>query len=420
MKQSILITNIKQIVGITYPKISQNGTFRPLRGKALAHLESLHDAFLYIENGYIKDFGKMSALPIRHADQNIDAKGGILLPAFCDSHTHLVFAATREQEFEMRIKGATYEQIAAAGGGILNSARKLQAMNEDELFERALLHLDEAQKYGTAAIEIKSGYGLTTDAELKMLRVIRRLKEKSNMLIKSTFLGAHAVPTTFKNNRAGYIRLITHEMLPRIAQEGLADFIDVFCEKLAFSADETNTILEAGAKWGLRPKIHTNQFNSIGGIEAAMQYEALSVDHLEVLSDDEIELLSEIETIATLLPTAPFFLNDPHTPPARKLIDAGCAVALATDFNPGTTPSVKMPFVLSLACIRLRMLPEEALNATTLNGAFAMTAEQQTGSIELGKRADLLLTKPIPSLAYLPYAFGTDWIERVWVKGICN
>lgn len=417
MKQSILITNIKQIVGITYPQIAQNPVLRPLRGKALAHLESINDAFLLIEDGQIKDFGKMSALPNLHVEERIDANGGFMLPAFCDSHTHLVFAATREQEFEMRIKGATYEQIAASGGGILNSARKLQAMSEDELFELAHLRLAEAQKYGTAAIEIKSGYGLTTEAELKMLRVIRRLKETSNMTIKSTFLGAHAVPTAFKNNRAGYVRLVTHEMLPRIAQEGLADFIDVFCEKLAFSADETNTILDAGAKWGLRPKIHTNQFNSIGGIETALQYEALSVDHLEVLNDDEIELLSEMETIATLLPTAPFFLNDPHTPPARKLIDSGCAVALATDFNPGTTPSVKMPFVISLACIRLRMLPEEALNAATLNGAFAMTAEQQTGSIELGKRADLILTKPVPSLAYLPYAFGSDWIERVWVKG---
>lgn len=417
MKQRTLITNIQQIVGITYPSVSKDAPLRPLRGKDLAQLESLKEAFLLIEDGQIKNFGKMSAMPNYTADQTIVANGGWLLPAFCDSHTHLVFAATREQEFEMRIKGSTYEQIAASGGGILNSARRLQAMSEDELFDLALLRLEEARKYGTAALEIKSGYGLTTESELKMLRVIRRLKENSDMTIKATFLGAHALPTAFRNNRADYLRLVTREMLPRIAQEGLADFIDVFCEKLAFSAEETNLILEAGAKWGLRPKIHTNQFHSIGGIEAALQYEALSVDHLEVLNDDEIELLSEMDTIATLLPTAPFFLNDPHTPPARKLIEAGCAVALASDFNPGTTPSVKMPFVISLACIRLRMLPEEALNAATLNGAFAMNAELQTGSIELGKRADLILTKPIPSLAYLPYAFGTDWIERVWVNG---
>jgi imidazolonepropionase len=250
-----------------------------------------------------------------------------------------------------------------------------------------------------------------------MLKVIRRLKENSDMTIKATFLGAHAVPTAYKNNRATYIRTVTHEMLPRIAQEGLADFIDVFCEKLAFSAEETNLILEAGAKWGLRPKIHTNQFHSIGGIETALQYEALSVDHLEVLTDYEIDLLSESNTVATLLPTAPFFLNDPHTPPARQLIDSGSVVALATDFNPGTSPSVKMPFVWSLACIRLRMLPEEALNATTFNGAYAMSLADKMGSIEIGKYANLILTKPIPSLAYLPYSFGNDWIARVWVKG---
>lgn len=351
------------------------------------------------------------------ADTVLDATDRIVLPAWCDSHTHLVFAATREEEFEMRIRGSSYEEITASGGGILNSARKLQQMSEDELFERSLARLQEAQKLGTGCIEIKSGYGLTVDSELKMLRVIRRLKAVSDVEIKTSFLGAHAVPMAYKNNREEYISLIINDMLPQIAERGLADYVDVFCEKIAFSSDETDRILTAATQFGLKPKIHTNQFNSMGGIETAVKHQAISVDHLEVLNDNEIDILKNSDTIAALLPTAPFFLNDAHTPPARKLIDAGATVALATDFNPGTTPSVSMPFVVSLACIRLRMTPIEVLNAATLNGAAALELSSHFGSLATGKMGSCIITKPVPSLAYLPYAFGSNWIEQVILKG---
>lgn len=408
----ILIKNIKKLVGTHSENVGI------LRGGALRHLPDIDNAFLLIENDCILDFGTMQDAP-EQADTVIDATDRLVLPAFCDSHTHLVFAATREEEFRMRIEGATYEAIAAAGGGILNSARKLGAMSEDLLFEQAEIRLNDAKKLGTGCIEIKSGYGLSVDAELKMLRVIRRLKERhTDVAIKASFLGAHALPLAYRDDRNAYISLIINEMLPNIAAEGLADYVDVFCEKIAFSVAETAVILEAAAKYGLKPKIHTNQFFSLGGIALAVKMGALSVDHLEVLNDAEVDLLGKSATIATLLPTAPFFLNDVHTPPARKLIEANAAVALATDYNPGTTPSVSMPFVVSLACIRLRMLPEEAINAATINGAAALELSDMYGSISKGKKASVIITKPAPSVAYLPYSFGGGWIEKVILNGV--
>lgn len=403
---SILIKNIKHLIG------THASSVECLKGTAMSHLPTVDNAYLLIESQRIVDFGDMKNCPDR-ADTILDATGRLVLPAWCDSHTHLVFAATREEEFEMRLRGESYEDIAAKGGGILNSAKCLQTIDENELFEKSLERLNEARNLGTGAIEIKSGYGLTPASELKMLRVIRRLKEHSDLTIKATFLGAHALPLAYKENRQLYISSIINDMLPIIGAEGLADYVDVFCEKIAFSASETDKILNAAVKYGLKPKIHTNQFNSMGGIETAVKYNAVSVDHLEVLNDQEIAVLKNSYTIATLLPTAPFFLNQIHMPAARKLIDAHVAVALATDFNPGTSPSVSMPFVVSLACIQLRMTPEEAINAATLNGAAALKLSESHGSVTVGKKATLILTKPVSSLAYLPYAFGSNWIERV-------
>ena len=406
---SILIKNIKRLVQ------TQEGN-QLVRGEKMKDLPSVENAFLLIEGDRIADFGLMENAPARAA-QEIDAFGKFVFPSFCDSHTHLVFAASREGEFVDRIKGLSYEEISARGGGILNSARKLQKADEEELYDQALERLGEATHFGTGAIEIKSGYGLTVDSELKMLRVIRRLKENTDVIIKSTFLGAHSIPMKFRSDRKKYLDLVLNKMLPQIADEGLADYIDVFCEKVAFSVDETAKILEAGAKYNLPAKIHTNQFYSLGGIETAVKYGAKSVDHLEVMTDEEIEILKKSDTIPTLLPTAPFFLNQDHTPPARKMIDGGLGIALATDFNPGTTPSVKMPFVLSLGCIRLRMLPEEVINATTINGAVAMDVENEVGSIVKGKIANLFISKKMPSIDYLPYAFGSDLVEKVILKG---
>lgn len=378
-------------------------------------LPTLDNAFLLLENGKIKDYGKQADAPDR-ADEIIDATGRFVLPAWCDSHTHLVFAGSREGEFADRISGLSYEEIAERGGGILNSARRLQQTSESALIDQALPRLAEVRGYGTGLIEIKSGYGLSLDAELKMLRVIQKLKAQTDLTIKATFLGAHTFPMEYRQNRRGYLDLIIDKMLPQIADENLADYIDVFCEKVAFTPAETTEIVEAGARCGLQPKIHTNQFNSMGGIEASVAAGALSVDHLEVMTDAEIETLRNSSTIATLLPTAPFFLNDPF-PPARKMLDAGLTVALATDFNPGSSPSGRMPFVLSLACIKMRMTPQEAVNAATINGAAALEEEENFGSITKGKSANILLTKPLSSLAYLPYAFGTNCVERVILGG---
>lgn len=405
---SILIQNIKSLVQITEPNT-------PIKGKNMRALQTIEDAWLLIEGEQIKDFGTMEHGPDK-AEQVIDASGKMVFPSWCDSHTHLVFAGSREGEFEDRINGLSYEEIARRGGGILNSASRLQDTSEADLLEQAKVRLEEVKSYGTGAIEIKSGYGLSTDAELKMLRVIRSLKASADLTIKSTFLGAHALPIAYKENRQAYIRLLIDDMLPKIAAEGLADYIDVFCEKVAFSVEETIQIIEAGDKYGLKPKIHTNQFNCMGGIQAAVQHGAISVDHLEVINEEEINCLLDSNTIGTLLPSAPFFIND-HYPPARQMLDAGMAIALATDFNPGSTPSGRMPFVLSLACIKMRMAPEEAINAATINGAFAMELGATHGSIAKGKVANLFITKSIPSIAYLPYAFGSDLIDQVILKG---
>jgi imidazolonepropionase len=368
-----------------------------------------------IEDDEIAACGAMSQLP-KGNHEAYNAAGATVLPCWCDSHTHLVFAASREEEFEYKLKGMSYADIAAKGGGILNSAKKLQAASEDELFNLAWKRLEEVSRLGTGAIEIKSGYGLTTESELKMLRVIRRLQEKSGLQIRSTFLGAHTYPAEFKENHQGYIDRIINEMLPVIAREKLADYIDVFCEQGFFSPEETETICRAGMQHGLRPKIHANQLNLSGGVQAGVKLGALSVDHLETMDEATIQLLSTSNTIGTLLPTAAFFLRMPFQP-ARQLIEAGCAIAIASDFNPGSSPSGNMNLVVSMSCIGMKMLPEEAINAATLNGAYAMGLEKQTGSITAGKKANLIFTKPIPSLAYLPYAFGSNCIDKVMING---
>jgi imidazolonepropionase len=411
MPNSLLIKNIQELV-----QTEETPRTSPIPGSQLAQLPTISNAYLLVEGDRIKDFGKMADCPDR-ADQVIDATGRMVFPAWCDSHTHLVFAKSREEEWVDRIKGLSYEEISNKGGGILNSARRLQETPEEVLFEQAWERLEEVKNYGTGLIEIKSGYGLTLDSELKMLRVIRRLKEQSNVAIKATFLGAHSIPMEYRtDNRQGYIDLIVNEMLPQIAGEGLADYIDVFCEKVAFSVEEMEQVLAAGAKYNLKPKVHVNQFYCLGGIAAAVQHGAVSVDHLEVVDDDDIAALKNSNTIPTLLPSAPFFLND-HIPPARQLIDANLPVALASDFNPGTSPSGCMAFVVSLACIQMRMLPEEAINAATLNGAFALESAEDYGSIARGKKANFFITKPMPTVAYLPYAFGSNLVERVFVGG---
>ena len=386
------------------------------RGAALQELPQLDNAFVLLEGDKIAQWGPMTTCPTHSVDERVDATGCFVLPTWCDSHTHLVFATHRAPEFVEKIKGSSYEEIARKGGGILNSARLLQQTPEEVLLEAAWKRLQEVQGYGTGALEIKSGYGLTLEAELKMLRVIRTLKEKTAMPIKATFLGAHALPLEYKDNRAGYLDLIINQMLPRIAEEGLADYIDVFCEKVAFSVAETEQLLEAGARYGLKPKIHTNQFNSMGGIQAAVAHGAISVDHLEVINTEELACLAQADTIATLLPSAPFFINDAY-PEARAMVKANLALALATDYNPGSTPSGKMPFVLSLACVKMRLLPEEAIMAATLNGAYALEEADRVGSISTGKLGNLILTKPMDTVAYMPYAFGSDWIQQVWIAG---
>lgn len=406
----LTITNIKKL-------IQAETSPRPLvKGEAMSHLPSIDNAYLIIKDGLIHDFGPMSEFPSPANSEIIDASEKFVLPCWCDSHTHLVYAGSRESEFVDRIKGLSYQEIAEKGGGILNSAKRLQNTSKEELLEQATNRLKEIIHNGTGAVEIKSGYGLTVESELKILRIIKEMKKTSPIEIKSTFLGAHAIPLQFKKDRKGYINLIINEMLPEIHQENLADYIDIFCEKVAFSVDETMQIMEAGAKYGLKPKIHTNQFNCMGGIEASVKHGAISVDHLEVLNQDEIDCLKSSNTIPCLLPSAPFFIND-HYPPARKMIDQGLPVALATDYNPGSTPSGKMPFVISLACIKMRMTPEEAINAATINGAKAMELEKTHGTIYKGKVANFMITKPIPSLAYIPYSFGSDLIDSVYIKG---
>jgi len=407
----MLITNIKGLVGL-HPKDKL-----VLRGSEMGNLPVLENAWLLIEDDLIKDFGKMSEIPssISHLPST-DAAGKYVFPSWCDSHTHIVFAASREEEFAMKINGKTYEEIAAAGGGILNSAAKLQNATEDELFESASARLKQMILQGTGAVEIKSGYGLTVESEIKMLRVIRRLKNTFPIPIKATFLAAHAYPTAFRNNHEGYIDLIISGMLPPIAAEKLADYIDVFCEKGFFSIEETDQILKAGAKYGLKPKIHANQLSVSGAVEVAIKNQAVSVDHLEETNEETINSLKTSNTIATLLPSCSFYLGLPFAD-AKSLIAADVPVALATDFNPGSTPSGNMNFVVSLGCIKLKMLPEQAINAATLNGAAAMEISHDYGSIAIGKRANLFITKPMPSIAYLPYSFGETQIETIILNG---
>jgi imidazolonepropionase len=427
---SRLIYNIRQLIG------TRTATHL-LRGAELADLPFIDNAWLHIEDDQIAAYGPMSGLPEvwsrqltnhqlsdhRQADprndaeaQLIDASGCLVLPAWCDSHTHLVFAGSRESEFVDKLKGLSYADINAKGGGILNSARKLASTSEDTLFTDAWRRLNDLAELGTGAIEIKSGYGLTVEDELKMLRVIKKLKQRSGLAIKATFLGAHTYPACYKDNHPGYIDLIINEMLPIIAGEGLADYIDVFCEDGFFSPAETEQIVRAGLSHGLRPKIHANQLNLSGGVEVGVKLGALSVDHLETMDEKTIATLAASDTIGTLLPTAAFFLRMPFQP-ARALIDAGCAIALASDFNPGSSPSGNMNLVVAMSCIQMRMLPEEAINAATLNGAYAMSVADQLGSITVGKKANLIITRPVPSLAYLPYAFGSDLIWQVLING---
>lgn len=408
---TVLVTNIKQLVGVREKT-------HLLRGKDLSVLPCIEDAFLVVKDGLIAEYGLMTDIRNREEEtaQVINAKDQFVLPAWCDSHTHLVFADSREEEFVDKINGLSYAEIAAKGGGIINSATKLAGKTELELLRLAWGRLQELMQTGTGAVEIKSGYGLSVDAELKMLRVIKKLKETSPIPVKASFLGAHTYPLAYKENHQGYLDLIINEMLPVIAEEGLADFVDVFCEDGFFSAAEMETICIAAEKYWLKPKLHVNQLNSIGGLQKAIELNALSVDHLETMTEKDIKDLASSSTIGTLLPTAAFFLRMPFQP-ARELINAGAAIALASDFNPGSSPSSNMNLVVAMSCIGMKMLPEEAINAATINGAYAMELDHELGSITAGKRANLIFTKPIPSLAYLPYAFGSNLIDKVMIGG---
>jgi len=405
-----LITNIQELLQVRETSISK------VSGAEMAILPTIKDAFLLIKDNVIEDFGAMDNVPEIKADKVIDAKGRVVLPTWCDSHTHIVYAGNREQEFVDRINGFTYEEIANRGGGILNSAKKLNETTEEEIYEQSRVRLEEVMHLGTGAVEIKSGYGLTVEGELKMLRVIKKLAENYPIKIKATFLGAHAFPLHYKDNKAGYIDEIITKMLPEIAQNKLADYVDVFCETGYFSVEETEKIMQAGIQFGLKPKIHVNQFNSIGGIQAGIKFKALSVDHLEIMNPEDIKALKNTETMPVALPSCSYFLSIPYTP-AREMIKAGLPLALATDFNPGSTPSGNMNFVVATACIKMKMTPEEAINAATINGAYAMGISETHGSITKGKKANLILTKPISSYYQIPYAFGSNLIESVFIEG---
>ena len=406
-----LIINIKELLQV------RDSSVLKVSGVEMAILPIIKNAYLVIQNDLISDFGSMEDLPEDlNPEKCIDADGKIILPAWCDSHTHLVYAGNREQEFVDRINGMTYEEIAYRGGGILNSAQKLNETSEEEIYNQSKLRLDEIMHLGTGAVEIKSGYGLTFAGELKILRIIKRLSNEYPITINSTFLGAHAIPSEYTTNRKGYIDLIINEMLPEITKNKLANYIDVFCETGYFTVAETEQIMEAGIKFGLRPKIHVNQFNSIGGVQAAVKYNALSVDHLEIMKSEDIEALKYTETMPVALPSCSFFLGIPYTP-AREMMINGLPLALATDFNPGSTPSGNMNFVVSTACIKMKMTPEEAINAATINGAYAMGISETHGSITIGKKANLIITKPISSYYQLPYAFGSNLIETVIIEG---
>jgi len=405
-----LIVNIKELLQVREKPIEK------VSGTAMKILPTIENAYLLIRGNSISDFGRMENLDGITADRTIDASGKIVLPAWCDSHTHIVYAGNREGEFVDRINGLTYEEIANKGGGILNSAKKLQLTSQEDLYQQSAKRVEEVMALGTGAVEIKSGYGLTVEAELKMLRVIKKLAENYPIEIKTTFLGAHAFPTEFKNNKDGYIDLIINSMLPKIADENLAEFIDVFCEDGYFSIQQTDRILTAGKNYGLIPKIHVNQFTSMGGIQMGIKHDALSVDHLEVMDTNDIITLKKSNTMPVALPSCSYFLGIPYTP-ARQLIDTGLPLALATDYNPGSTPSGNMNFVVSTACIKMKMTPEEAINAATINGAYAMNLSKTHGSITKAKKANLIITKEIPSYGFLPYAFGSNLIDTVVFDG---
>ncbi len=405
-----LITNIKELLQI------RESNIKKVTGKDMQVLPTLKNAFVLIVDDTIVDFGEMDDCKNIEADKTIDATGQLVLPTWCDSHTHIVYAGNREQEFVDKINGLSYEEIANRGGGILNSAKKLQNLNEDELYNQSVERLISVMNLGTGAIEIKSGYGLTVDAELKMLRVIKRIKQNFPIKVKATFLGAHALPKEYKNNKKGYLDLIINEMLPKISNERLADYIDIFCEKGYFSLNDTERILAAGKQYGLIPKIHVNQFNTFGGVGIGVKYNALSVDHLEEMNPEDIEVLNGSNTMPVALPSCSYFLSIPYTP-ARQIIDSGLPLALATDYNPGSTPSGNMNFVISTACIKMKMTPEEAINAATINGAYAMGIENEYGSITKGKRANLIITKQVTGYNYLPYAFGDNHIDKVIING---
>ena len=388
-------------------------------GNDMKNISTIKDAFVEVEGGLITSFGSMedwNGIEDWNNTEIIDAEGGMVFPTYCDSHTHLVFAASREGEFVDRINGLSYAEIAERGGGILNSADKLQNASEDELFEDALARLNELVQMGTGAIEIKSGYGLTLDAELKMLRVIKRLKAASDVTIKATFLGAHALPKEYKENKEGYMDLVINEMLPIVVKEGLADYVDIFCEEGYFTVEDTKNLLTAANKLGLQSKTHVNQFNAIGGVKSSVDLGALSVDHLEEMAEEDYEALKGSNCMPTILPSCSFFLRIPYGP-AKRMIEEGLPVALATDYNPGSNPSGNMNFVASLGCIQMKMTPEEVINATTINTAYAMGVEKELGSICIGKKANLFITKQIPSYAYLPYSFGHNVIEKVMIAG---
>tara|TARA_B100000768_G_scaffold42271_1_gene41142 strand:+ start:48146 stop:49405 length:1260 start_codon:yes stop_codon:yes gene_type:complete len=407
---NILFTHIKELLQ-TRPKSEVK-----VMGDSMKDLPHIKNAFLRIQGDTILDFGAMADVVIQETDEVIDVNGKIILPSWCDSHSHVVYAGDRSQEFVDRLNGLSYEDIAAKGGGILNSAQTLQATSEEALFEQSMERVNALIQLGTGALEIKSGYGLSPEAELKMLRVIKAIKGTSSLKIKATFLGAHAIPKLYKTDKQAYIDLIINTMLPEIHRENLADFVDVFCEKGYFSVDDTEQILKAATPYGLVPKIHVNQFNAFGGVGLGVKYKALSVDHLEILNQEDIDVLKNSNTIPVALPGCSFFLGIPYTP-ARKLIDSGMALALASDYNPGSSPSGNMNFVVSLACIKMNMTPEEAINAATLNGAYAMDISQEYGSITTGKKANLIITKNMTSYRQIPYHFGNNPIHKVMING---
>lgn len=405
-----LFKNIKELVQVRPEGI------RFLAGEQMRELPTIKNAFLLVKEEKIESFGEMKDCPELSEVEQIDCTGRMILPSWCDSHTHIVYAGNREGEFVDRINGLTYQEIANKGGGILNSAKKLQETSEEDLYEQSKKRLEEVMRLGTGAVEIKSGYGLTLDAELKMLRVIKKLKLNYPIAIKATFLGAHAIPQEYKGNKEGYLRMLIDDVMPIVEAEGLAEYVDVFCEKGYFTTEDAVMIMEAGKQYGLVPKIHVNQFTSIGGVQVGVEHGALSVDHLEVMTEEDINALKGSTTMPVALPSCSYFLSIPYTP-AREILAAGLPLALATDYNPGSTPSGNMNFVVSTACIKMKMTPEEAINAATINGAYAMGLENEVGSITVGKQANFIITQKINSYSFLPYAFGSNLIYEVYIRG---